>query len=191
MKRLVPDQLLPSNSALKFSPWGVSSAQPRTRGKWGTRVQLKGSLGLPAKSLSCTHPNPRLHLGCWPSLSRASGTPEHWLPRPWPSAQPCRSSTFRPMPCRGKREDSRHAAPVGAGEGMEVKKEKKGVSGLGTVLTLVWRSKVPTWCLITEPASWPSRSLRSRRIWTESRASLSPPSEEAEPSLWKGFSQQK
>ena len=153
-------------------------------------VQLKGSLGLPGKSLTHTHPNPRLHLGCWPSLSRASGTPEHPLPRPWPSAQPCRSITFRPMPCRGKGEDSRWGS-CGGGEGNEDKEGKEGGQWAGTVLTLVWRSKVPIWCPITEPASWPSRSLRSRRIRTESRASLSPPSEEVEPNLWKGLSQQK
>lgn len=68
-------------------------------------------------------------------------------------------------------------------------KEGREVNGLGILLTLVWRSKVPTWHSVTEPYSWPSRSLRSRRIWTESRASLSPPSEKAEPSLQKGGNQ--
>lgn len=128
--RLEIQTYLFSNSALKFIPRSPQHPSQNQREE-GTRVQLKGLLVLPGKSLSYTHPNPCLHLGCWPSLSRASGTPEHWLPRPWPSAQPCCSITFRPMPCRGKGEDSRDGALKWErgrrSEGMEIEKTKESM----------------------------------------------------------------
>lgn len=115
------------------------------------------------------------------------------FPDPGPQPSPAAPSPSVQCPVQGREKTLEYGAPCwgwrGGGTGTE--KENRGVKGLGTVLTLVWRSKVPTWHLITEPSSWPSRSLLSRRIWTESRASLSPPSEEVELSLQKGLSQQR
>lgn len=45
-------------------------------------------------------------------------------------------------------------------------------------LTLVYLSKLPIWCPGAEVSSRPLRRRCSSRIWTESRASLSPPSRE-------------
>lgn len=127
-----------------------------------------------------------MHLGCWPSLSRASGTPEHWLPEAWPSAQPCRSAPSAQCPAEEKRRLKTWGS-CGAGEGMGVKKGKKEVQWAGHNAHLgMGARRCPH--LVSDHRGrppWPSRASVPG-IWTESWASLSPLSEEAESSLWKG-----
>ena len=118
-----------------------------------------------------THPKPLLQLGCWPSLSRASGIPIWLFPNPSPSFQPCFSITRRPKPWKQKTTTKKHYKSAHIGNG-----RKQSSQIINLLLTLVNLSKLPIDWLCPDLSSRPSLSLFSYRIRTESRASMSPPS---------------
>lgn len=137
-------------------------------------------------------------------MSRASAIPELLLPSPSPSVQPCCSSTFLPKPWeRGKNvtelPDKAHPhlprtfCPLPTSKSSPPPNPHPLSTATAAFpvlphplpstypeLTLVYLSKVPICCPETDPSSKPSRSRCSSHIWTESRASLSPPSREKE-----------